>query len=380
MYKNLFCFIFIFSFLYACENDHKATNALEFALASKNPKIRAVVDSIKQYEVQIKFTKIKRGNNHVIFEDHEFQVNDQNYFYPASTVKLPIAVLTLEKLNQLDSLNMDTRFYIEGDSIETTFASDITKVFTVSDNEANNRLFEFLGQDAIDNALRKKGIESARISHRLSTDDAYQITSTPLVIYLNDSTTTMLAGTTNTTPKPLKINNIMKGVGYYEDDVLIHEPFDFTLKNRYPINAQHNVMKRLIFPEIFKESERFNLNTAQREFVLEAMRKLPKEAGYDSKKYYDSYVKFFMFGDNQNDIPNYIQIFNKVGYAYGTITDCAYIHDSKNDVEFMLTATILVNNNGIFNDDVYEYDTIGIPFLAALGWEVYTYELQSKGK
>jgi hypothetical protein len=172
----------------------------------------------------------------------------------------------------------------------------------------------------------------------------------------------------------------MKGTGYYEDDILIHEPFDFTLKNQYSINAQHNVMKRLIFPEKFKESERFNLNTAQRKFVLEAMRKLPKEAGYDSKNYYDSYVKFFMFGDTQNDIPNYIDIFNKVGYAYGTITDCAYIHDSKNDVEFMLTATILANNDGIFNDDAYEYDTIGIPFLAALGWEIYTYELQSKGK
>ena len=380
MYKKLFSIIFLFCFLYACDGDPKATSALEFALASKNPKIRSVVDSIDQYEVQIKFTKIKRENNRVVFEDHEFQVDDQNYFYPASTVKLLIALLALEKINQLDSLNMDTRFYIEGDSVETTFASDITKIFAVSDNEANNRLFEFLGQDAINKALQKKGIESARISHRLSTDDAYGITTTPLVIYLNDSTTTMLEGTTNTTPKPLEINNTMKGIGYYEDDILIHEPFDFALKNRYSINAQHGVLKRIIFPEAFKENERFNLNTAQRKFILEAMRKLPKEAGYDSKKYYDSYVKFFMFGDNKNDIPDYIKIFNKVGYAYGTITDCAYIQDRKNDVEFMLTATILVNKDGIFNDDVYEYDDIGIPFLAALGWEIYSYELQLKGK
>ena len=62
-----------------------------------------------------------------------------------------------------------------------------------------------------------------------------------------------------------------------------------------------------------------------------------------------------------------IRIYNKVGDAYGTITDVAYIKDKKNDIEFFLTATILVNENKIFNDDIYESDQIGIPFLAALG-------------
>ena len=62
-----------------------------------------------------------------------------------------------------------------------------------------------------------------------------------------------------------------------------------------------------------------------------------------------------------------IRIYNKVGDAYGTITDVAYIKDKKNEIEFILTATILVNENKIFNDDIYESDQIGIPFLAALG-------------
>ena len=108
------------------------------------------------------------------------------------------------------------------------------------------------------------------------------------------------------------------------------------------------------------------------------MQTLPREAGYDPKDYYDSYVKFLMYGDSKDVIPDYIKIHNKAGYAYGTLTDCAYVHDTKNKVEFLLTATILVNKDGIFNDNVYEYDSIGIPFLAALGKEVYNYGLQSK--
>ena len=35
----------------------------------------------------------------------------------------------------------------------------------------------------------------------------------------------------------------------------------------------------------------------------------------------------------------------------------------------------MVNANGIFNDGVYEYDTIGFPFMAHLGQAVYQYEL-----
>ena len=37
---------------------------------------------------------------------------------------------------------------------------------------------------------------------------------------------------------------------------------------------------------------------------------------------------------------------------------------------FILSATIKVNNNRIYNDDKYEYDDIGFPFLAELGREI----------
>ena len=375
MSKTQLLLLFLFCLVISCEKENKATNPLDHALASENIKIKRVIDSFDQYEVQIKLTQINRDNDSIIFKDYDFQVDNNNYFYPASTVKCPIAVLVLEKLNQLDSLNKDTRFYIEGDTVETTFAADVSKIFAVSDNQANNRLLEFLGQDAINRNLKQKGISPVRISHRLSTEHADEITTKPLIIYLNDSTTMALEGSINTSPKPLKIDNVEKGIGYITEDSLMHEPFSFALKNYYPINAQHAVLKRIIFPEVFSEGERFNLSDDQRKFILDAMHTLPKEMGYDPVEFYDSYVKFFMFGDTKEDMPEHIKIYNKVGYAYGTLTDCAYILDSKNKVEFMLTATILVNKDGIFNDNIYEYDDIGIPFLAELGREIYTFEL-----
>jgi hypothetical protein len=42
----------------------------------------------------------------------------------------------------------------------------------------------------------------------------------------------------------------------------------------------------------------------------------------------------------------------------------------------MLTATVYVNSDGILNDDKYDYDSIGYPFMYQLGQTIYNYELQ----
>ncbi|HZJ19834.1 MAG TPA: serine hydrolase [Pricia sp.] len=370
-------FAVIATTLFSCSVQKPKGDPLKNVLASQNPKIKRVMDSVAQYELQIRYTQIDRKKDSVIFRDYDFQVDADAYFYPASTVKFPVAVLTLEKLNRTDALDLDTRFYVEGDSVETTFAKAVSEIFAVSDNDANNRLVEFLGQDAINSGMEEEGIRPVRISHRLGQhSDA--LTTKPLIIYQNDSTTTILDGTFNTAPEPLKLKEIKKGSGFYEEDSLISEPFDFSLKNYYPVQAQHGLLKRVIFPENFSPEERFDLSAGQREFLLTAMHTVPRKVGYDSEEYYDGYCKFFMFGDTKENIPSNIKIYNKVGFAYGTLTDCAYITDTQNNVEFMLTATILVNKNGIFNDDTYEYDEVGIPFLAELGRQLYDYEMKRK--
>ncbi|MGB5275456.1 MAG: serine hydrolase, partial [Flavobacteriaceae bacterium] len=318
---------------------------MEQVLASTNPKIKRVMDSLEGYELQIRYTQIDRRNDGILFTDYDFQVNSDDYFYPASTVKFPIAVLALERLNQTDSLNRDIRFYVEGDSVESTFAADIIKIFTVSDNDANNRLLEFLGQDAINKGLADKGIGPVRISHRLGVHSDDMATK-PLIIHMNDTTLGTTFPTFNAEPKPLALQKIKKGIGYYEEDSLIRQAFDFSLKNYYPVDAQYGVLKRIVFPEQFPKEQRFDLSGEQRDFVLNAMQTLPRNAGYDPVEFYDGYCKFFMYGDTKEDIPDHIKIYNKVGFAYGTLTDCAYIVDSAKGVEFMLTATILVNKDG----------------------------------
>lgn len=377
--RKVYLIIAVAALLNACSEVQPEKDPLQKALQDPDPKITRVMDSLDAFEIQILFTQIKRDqDNKPVFKDFEFQVNDSTYFYPASTVKFPVAVLTLEKLFRDNNFNGSTKFYVEGDSVETTFYKEVSKIFAVSDNDAYNRLFEFLGPDYINQQLKNKGLSPLRISHRLSTNDAYNVTTRPLVMFINDSTVTQSKITINKSPERLELDKIIKGVGFMEGDSLINEPFDFSEKNYLPLPTLHNLMKRVIFPEAFKQEEVFSLGDQNRKFLLEAMHTLPEAAGYDPEYYYDSYGKFFMYGDTKDPIPENIKIYNKVGYAYGTLTDCAYIHDTQNNIEFLITATILVNNNGVFNDNNYEYDEIGMPFLAALGRKIYQQELENR--
>lgn len=348
-------------------------NVLQKTLASKNPNIKRVMDNVKQHEIQIIYTQIirdKKGN--VSFKDYTYNLDANNYFYPASTIKFPIAILALEKLNTIKNTSVNTEYQIEGNNVKLKFSEEISKVFAVSDNVASTNLFEFVGFDYMNQKMKDKGLSPFRMSHRLSGTNP----SSPFVkstkTFKDDNSVEIFPSKVNQSAIPLDLNGIKKGIGYINgEDKLVNEPFDFSKRNYYPLETLHNTLKRLVFPTVFKEEERFKITEKDREFILFSMQNLPRNAGFDAVEYYDGYCKFFMFGDTKENIPSNIKIYNKVGNAYGTMIDCAYIVDEVNKVEFMLSATIIANKNGIFNDNKYEYDSISLPFLAELGRQLY---------
>lgn len=367
-----FCIFIIVSLLFAQFGCSSKKNILTESLASDNPKIKNVMSNPEAFELQIIYTQILRDkNNKVRFKDFTYRVDATTYFYPASTVKFPFVLMALEKLNTIPGTSMCNTFTIDGNPATYKFTDEMTKVFAVSDNDASNHLFEWIGFDYLNQGIHDKGVAPFRIAHRLQIPDSGNPLVRKVTITKEDGTQVASEEKLNSTSSPLTINGVKKGKGYYKADVLINEPFDFAQKNYYPLETLHSTLKRLVFPEAFVASERFNLTNEQRDFVLFSMSNLPKNAGYDPKEYYDGYCKFFMFGDTKENIPANIKIYNKVGDAYGTLIDCAYIVDTENKVEFMISATLLLNKDGIFNDDKYEYDSIGLPFLAELGRQLY---------
>ena len=135
------------------------------------------------YHYQFIYTKIDRdAKNQPSFTNYYYQFDSLHYFNPASTVKLPLALLSLEKLHTLEKygVNMNTPVLIDSSySGQTTMHEDSTsenglpsiahfikKIFLISDNIAYNRMYEFLGQQTINRRLHQMGYPDLRITCR----------------------------------------------------------------------------------------------------------------------------------------------------------------------------------------------------------------------
>jgi hypothetical protein len=145
---------------------------------------------------------------------------------------------------------------------------------------------------------------------------------------------------------------------------------------------QQQILQAVLFPESMPERKQFLLKEDDYAFLYQYLSQYPSETPYplyDDSVFYDSYVKFF-FRDSSHKMPERVRVFNKVGWAYGFLTDVSYVVDFKNKVEYMLAATVYVNDDGILNDNKYEYDETGYPFLYQVGQTIYQYELKRKRK
>ena len=373
-------------------------NPLEMIMQSDDPKIKRVVDQLEQHQVQLLYFAIDRDQEkRPQLSEYRFQQDDSLYFYPASTVKLPIAVLALEKLNQLKKagvpITQDTPFHIvnpktgeyiiQQDSThprrEVTIGHLIKKIFLVSDNDAYNYLFDFVGSASINQMLQDKGIEHTAIRHKFlfgaDNENSWEY------VFLQKQDTLYHQKSRYSHPQPtVKLKAQSKGKAYMKSGEKVAQPMDFSQKNWMALSAQLAVLKRLIFPEIFSKEARFDLTSQQLAFLRFWMSRNTLESQIEaynnSDEYYDSYGKFFLYGDTKGEMHDRLRIYNKVGYAYGTLTDVAYIKAEEEGVEFFLAATILVNENETFNDNLYEFESIGIPFLAEIGRQLYVHELQ----
>jgi hypothetical protein len=374
------------------------TDKLLLRLLNKSPELFGpVLRDPARFEVQILYTQIDRdAANRPLFRSYRYRLDRNRYFYPASTVKLPAVLLALETLNQ-HGIRPDTPMLTDSAYARQTrvvtdssarnglpsVAQYARKILLVSDNDAFNRLYELVGQCGINERLRAKGYRDLRIVHRLESGmNADQNAHTNPVRFVENGQTVWQQPAQVCANTPRADSGIRRGLGYIGtgrsgQDSLIRQPFDFTGKNYFGLEDQQMILRAVLFPEAVEPRQRFNLATDDYPFLYRYLSQLPRETTfprYDPTTYYDSYCKFLLAGDQKTPFPASIRIFNKVGDAYGYLLDNAYVTDFEQGIEFMLTAVIYVNADGIFNDNQYEYDSVGLPFLANLGRVVYDYE------
>lgn len=397
MPKYYFLTIFLLIQLMSTAQDKRGFPAsLLFEKAS--PELLHILNNPDTFRYQLIYTKIDRDkNNQPSFTQYKISVSKDEYFNPASTVKMPLAFLALEKLHTMKGVTRDTPMLTDtAFSGQTTADTDtsaanglpsighyIKKVFLVSDNDAYNRLYEFLGQQYINEMLWKKGYRDMRITRRFTPMNEEENRHTNPIRFVQNGELVFNQPAAASQVKFDFSRQILIGNGHYDrDEKLIRSPMDFTRHNNAPLEDLQQILQSVLFPGSVPARKRFNLDKGDQAMLYQVMSQMPSESRhpkYDTSEYFDAYTKFFMFKADRV-IPSYMRVFNKTGWSYGFLTDVAYIVDFKNNIEFMLSGVIYVNSDGVLNDDKYEYKETGYPFFKEVGNIFYNYELQRKRK
>jgi hypothetical protein len=358
------------------------------------------------HRLQILYTRIRRdaaGRPH--FRSYGYRLRPREYFYPASTVKLAAAALALEKLRalrpQIPELTPETvmltdsayagqtrvRRDTSSASGRPSVANYVRKALLVSDNDAFNRLYEWVGPAELNAGLARLGLRRSRLMHRLAVGDVEPASrhTNPIAFYADTAATQLLyqqpasffAGLWPQT----RLRGEHIGQSHIKGDQQVPGPLDFTQRNAFSLPDMQRLLRAVLFPEALPPAQRLRLAPDDYALLREAMSQLPRESPhprYDAQHYPDTYVKYLLGGGGIAPLPPGVRVFNKIGQAYGFLIDNAYIADAAKGVEFLLSVVIYVNADGVLNDDKYEYDTIGFPFMRDLGRRVYEAECRRK--
>lgn len=193
--------------------------------------------------------------------------SDQGFFNPASTVKVSIAALALEKLNKA-GLTKESEYRTDESSNWFRISDDIRRSLVISDNDSTNRLILWLGFDEINYSLENKGLAHLVID-RLMLNQGTLIKSPPFEVRLGNKL----------------IKQASKSVSIkatcYETVTRIG--------NCATASDLVGVLMRIIQPEYLPANKNFNLNQADREWLQGVMSHTPLEEGFD---YPDDYCRF----------------------------------------------------------------------------------------
>lgn len=402
LYTLIFLILCCFSF---CMGQDKKGGALMEIMRQHPEQFDSILAHKRQYRLQIVYSRIDRDDKNQPHITTWCLDTGKYFYYCASMIKLLEIPLAIEKINHINhvkkSLNLSIydSLVVSGDACGdinevnyqkrpyfSTPAQLIKEMLLISNNHAFNPLYDFLGQAYFNRRAHELGYTSAVICNRFAACDTFQNRLTSSVYFYDRATGALKyiqpAAINHEQPEVRNMKTIV-GKGFLNGDRL-DPPKNFNHNNYISLWDLHRLVVHLILPKLQPKKQQLRLTADDYSFIHKYMGMYLREAimpGYDSVDNHDDKFKFFMTpSDTTGKAPEGIRIFNKVGQAYGFMTDCSYFVDTINKAEFFLSCSMYVNKDEILNDGIYEYESVALPFFRNLCNAIYTDELNRKRK
>lgn len=364
--------------------DSPPPNLIEKILADHPDKFGQFTDDAAKYKLQILLTVVDdTDTDKPMITRHGYRLEEE-YFYPASSIKTFAAAAALVKLQELrdeTGLPIDHKTPIvihplfddeklqdaDPTNVATgkmTLEMEIRKTLLVSSNDAYNHLFEFVGHQQIHDTLTQAGLPDTRLNHRLSEfrspEDNRQ--SPRIDFILDDDTTHTLPERTSTLiTDNAGLNGLSIGDAYMSDGQRVDEPLNFLNKNHASLEDLQNFLILVTRPDIsMPQSFALPLSDQDRAILKSALSQHPYESKNpvytpDDISELDGYP-LFQPGLERIYPREDLLLYAKGGTAYGFKIANASITHKPTGRTFFLAATLYTNSDGVLNDDQYDYD------------------------
>lgn len=372
---------------------------LRHILKGKDPLIDQVLNNPSKFEFQLIYTQIKRDQKQIAFEEHSIN-KDSAYFYPASLIKFPLAIVALEYLDSLkmkgvdpySSLNINTCSCDEAtnqyvrNSMNNNWDQFLREMLIMSDNDAYNLFFDLVGMHRFNQRMRSLGYNGILMKKRFTSGCTDALNSIHGGISMLDKDGSLVFKIPcEISSTSYKIDTIFKtraGRFIYDQKKKIKGSKDFSASNFVRLADANNLMLRLFFPESVSNSEhQFKFDSIYRNMLIHAIGDFPStlsKTQTDYSKTPDCFYKFLVDPKIMQTSSGKLHIYNKVGLASGFLSDVSYIVDDEKNISYFIAMAIWAKKDGVINHGDYNYYDFGIPVMRKIGGLIYQYECELK--
>jgi len=335
--------------------------------------LKTVLASPETYRFQVLYAIVHEGPKPTI-ERHAYRV-DAEYFFPASSMKMPITLAAYDRLAMLrkPALTRDATLRF-GQDVTTTLARETTRALIVSDNTCANRLLSFVGHREVHETLFSLGLASARVHHGFSDNDPIETSPKIDVVVGGNVVDEIPARKSDLVLPPTQATGLAIGTAAIVDGRRVEGPMSFAEKNAMKLRDLQDTLIRIMRPDLLPGTPPDAASKDDLAYVRKTLGTLPSEsglAGFDRNVVADYQLIPFLRGIERVKPRAKIEIHSKVGQAFGFLIGNAYVVDKESGKSFFLIASVYANPDGVMNDDQYAYDTISFPALADVG-EVFS--------
>jgi hypothetical protein len=358
------------------------------------PPALAAVASDPVHAVQLRWLRSERDADGARrWSAHDWGMTPRQWFPAASVAKLPMALLMAEAVQaaggdadcvlRLDAAPLSGAW---GDEpLEERFGRGLDRTFAVSENVPFNRWYDLLGGDAVHRRLAELGYPHARLIARLGSSDIDANRRSRGGVLLSSAGETLHRFEPGVAAaRRFPFGTALLGEGWRNDDGShVPGPHDFSHANFLPLADSLRMLQAFVRPDSVPAAQRWRIDGPLRARLLRTLTLRPRDSAdpvYPEAQHPDGHARWFFVGDGKARYPEGLSVSGQSGMAYGSLSEVACVVDRDAGVECFLAASIRVNADGIYNDDRYEYDGIGLPFMAAWARAVLDFERQRTTK